>query len=219
MWLASTSRPLPLHCGLVSIDRPQLDRAGVRRGGDVQEDRVAPDDRRRAAVGRQRQLPGDVLRVEVLAGDRGEGASLGRLTAAAPAALRGRVGRRRCGSRDRRARRPAGAERPTSPVCTRRPRRRGGSSRGSRRRAWGRASAASAELQRGGAAECDERHRGDEQSSASHASDYSCERAGSRPRRYRKSRFGLRSCRRCSSAIRMAPSRHSASPQQFGLSR
>ena len=34
----------------------------LRRGRDVQEDAVAPDDRRRSAVGRQRQLPRDVLR-------------------------------------------------------------------------------------------------------------------------------------------------------------
>ncbi len=41
-----------------AIERPQIEAAGL---GDVQEDVVLPDDRRRAAAHRQRRLPGDVL--------------------------------------------------------------------------------------------------------------------------------------------------------------
>ena len=57
--------PLPADGLLVAIDRPQLEHAGVGGGGDIQEDRVAPDDRGRPAIGRQRQLPRHVLGFDV----------------------------------------------------------------------------------------------------------------------------------------------------------
>ena len=46
---------------LVAVDGPQLDLAGGALGGDIQKDEIVPDDGRRAAEGRQRQLPRDVL--------------------------------------------------------------------------------------------------------------------------------------------------------------
>ena len=44
--------------------------------GDVQEDRLAPDDRRRSAVGRHRQLPRDVLGLDLGAVERCEWTTL-----------------------------------------------------------------------------------------------------------------------------------------------
>ncbi len=59
--VAARDRALPEGGALVSIDRPKLEAPGVVRRRDVEEDGLAPDDGRRAAVGRQRQLPRDVL--------------------------------------------------------------------------------------------------------------------------------------------------------------
>ena len=58
---------LPADRLLVAIDRPQLHHTGVRTRGDVEKDRLAPDDRRRSAIRRQRQLPRDVLGLDVCA--------------------------------------------------------------------------------------------------------------------------------------------------------
>ena len=63
-------RPLPGDRLRPPVHRPQLQLAAVGRRGDVQKDPVSPDDRRRSAVGGQRQPPGDVLGRDVRAGDR-----------------------------------------------------------------------------------------------------------------------------------------------------
>ena len=59
--VAARERTLPGDGLRVPVDRPQLDLTRGALGGHVQEHGVVPDDRCRSAVGRQRQLPGDVL--------------------------------------------------------------------------------------------------------------------------------------------------------------
>ena len=56
--VAAAEQLLPANRAGVAIERPQIEAAGL---GDVQEDVILPDDRRRAAAHRQRRLPGDVL--------------------------------------------------------------------------------------------------------------------------------------------------------------
>ena len=58
--VAGAERPLPQDVAVGSVDRPQRQLVAVGFG-DIEEDRVTPDDRRRAAPLRQRQLPRDVL--------------------------------------------------------------------------------------------------------------------------------------------------------------
>ena len=53
---------LPPDPAIAAIQRPQLEVAGAVGGADVEEDGLAPDDRRRPAAARHRELPGDVLR-------------------------------------------------------------------------------------------------------------------------------------------------------------
>ena len=56
--VAAAEQLLPAHGAGIAIERPQIEAAGL---GDVQEDVILPDDRRRAAAHRHRRLPGDVL--------------------------------------------------------------------------------------------------------------------------------------------------------------